>query len=380
MNNLLRLRRQSIVASLAMLLLLLIQAPKTQAQIGDAGEILRAGASDANLLMENYLKPFGAGFGADLNSGWVNTARAYKPFGFDLRANASVAIVPSSDELFSVTGLAFQELELLDGSSTTPTINGDDFSDTRLGKTFTYTDGNGNQQTEELFSFVMPEGIGYPYVPAPMVQLTVGVVKDSDISLRYFPTYEVDDVGSIGLFGIGVKHGLNQWLPGGDALPVDLSVQLGYTKLSLDADFDVQPNIDNETEVPSGYEAGAARWNGQGVEFEATGFTGNVLVGKTLPIISLFGGLGFQSSSVSIKTPGNYPLVIPNENYDPLDSNSKQKVVDSVASPIDFDLDGENSIHALAGFRIRLAILTISGSYTVAKYPVANVGVGISIR
>ncbi|MEX2585466.1 MAG: DUF6588 family protein, partial [Balneolaceae bacterium] len=66
MNNLLRFRRQSIVASLVVLLLLLVQAPKTQAQIGDAGEILRAGAADSNLLMENYLKPFGAGFGADL--------------------------------------------------------------------------------------------------------------------------------------------------------------------------------------------------------------------------------------------------------------------------------------------------------------------------
>ncbi|WP_416221645.1 DUF6588 family protein [Rhodohalobacter sp.] len=34
----------------------------------------------------------------------------------------------------------------------------------------------------------------------------------------------------------------------------------------------------------------------------------------------------------------------------------------------------------MAGFRLRLAVLTISGSYTLSNYPVANIGVGISFR
>lgn len=374
------------VGALSTLLVLAISfavAPRAEAQLEDAGEILRSGANDANLLMESYLKPFGAGFGANLNAGWVNTARAYKPFGFDLRANAGVALVPSADESFSITNLALQEISLLSGPSTTPTISGADVSTTELGKTFTYEDSNGNQQTEELFSFVMPQGVGFPYVPAPMVQLTVGAMMDTDVSIRYFPTYDIDDVGSIGMFGFGFKHGVNQWLPGGDMLPVDLSVQFGYTSLDVSADFDVQPTIDNDTYVPNGYETGAARWDGQGADLKATGYTVNALVGKTLPILSIYGGVGMQSSKVSIGTPGNYPLTVPNENYDPQATtgpDSYTKTVESMATPIDLELDGENSVHAMAGFRIRLAILTVSGSYTLAKYPVANVGVGISIR
>jgi len=377
--------RSGLIASLVMVLMLLSGAPRAQAQIGDAGEILRAGAGDATLLMENYLKPFGAGFGANLNAGWVNMARPHQPFGFDLRVNAGLAFVPSSDRLFNVNNVAFQELQLLSGSAATPTISGDDFTDTRLGRNFTYEDPNtGQNVTEELYSFMMPEGIGFPYVPAPMVQLTVGAVMDTDVSFRYFPSTQIDDVGSIGMFGIGAKHGLNQWLPGGNTLPVDLSVQLGYTRLTMDASFEVLPDIDGETHVPQGYESNAARWRNQGMDFVASGFTGNVLVGKTFPVLSLFGGLGFQSSNVSITTPGSYPITVPNENYDPNAAsgspNSKPKIVESIESPIDLSLDGENSVHALAGFRIRLSLLTISGSYTLAKYPVANVGVGFSFR
>lgn len=376
--------RVAALSTLFFLALSVAITPRAQAQLGDAGEILRSGANDANLLMENYLKPFGAGFGANLNAGWVNTARAYKPLGFDLRANAGVALVPSVDQSFNVTSLAFQEVSLLGGPSTTPTISGEDVSSTRIGKEFTYTDGNGNQQTEELFSFVMPQGIGFPYVPAPMVQLTLGAMKDTDVSLRYFPTYDIEDVGSIGLFGFGVKHGINQWLPGGDMMPVDLSVQFGYTSLDVSAEFDVQPVIDSDTFVPSGYEAGSARWNGQGADLKATGYTINALVGKTLPILSIYAGVGMESSKMTLKTPGNYPLTSPNDNYDPNAAagspDSYTKAIESMASPIDLNLDGENSFHAMGGLRIRLAILTISGSYTLAKYPVANLGVGISIR
>lgn len=376
--------RVTALSTLLFLALSVAVAPRAQAQLGDAGEILRSGANDANLLMENYLKPFGAGFGANLNAGWVNTARAYKPLGFDLRANAGVALVPSADQSFNVTSLAFQEVSLLSGPSTTPTISGEDVSSTRMGQEFTYTDGNGIEQTEELYSFVMPQGIGFPYVPAPMLQLTVGAVKDTDVTLRYFPTYNIEDEGSIGMFGFGLKHGINQWLPGGDMMPVDLSVQFGYTSLDVSADFDVQPVIDGDTFVPSGHGAGAVRWDGQGADLKATGYTINALVGKTLPILSIYGGVGMESSNMTIKTPGNYPLNVPNDNYDPNAAagspESHTKTIESMATPINLDLDGANSFHALAGFRIRLAILTISGSYTLAKYPIANVGVGISLR
>ncbi|MEX0662454.1 MAG: DUF6588 family protein [Balneolaceae bacterium] len=353
--------------------LFLIPAEKSHAQFGDLGEILRSGTNDSNLLLENYLSPYAAGFGADLNSGWNNTARPYKKFGFDLRVSAAASFVPVSDELFNVSSLSFTQLEVLEGNST-PTIAGpDDVSRARLGQTFTNPE-TGNE--EELYAFDMPEGTGFPYVPAPMVQLTVGVPFDTDVSLRAVPSIDIPDVdGSINLFGLGVKHGLNQWIPGGALLPVDLSAQVGYTQLSMNVGVDVEPQVDGDTRN----DFNDSNWDDQNIELNSSGYVFNVLVGKTLPIISVYGGVGMQSSKMIIKTGGAYPLTVPNEEYNG-QSDTRTKAIEEIVDPVDLDISGENNFQALAGFRVRLAFIAISGSYTLSKYPVANVGVGISFR
>lgn len=375
MNNPLKQVRNGTITSLLAVMVLLAVVPRAHAQLGDAGELLRAGTHDANLLMESYLKPFGAGFGADLNTGWINTAHPHQRFGFELRANAALAIVPSSDQLFSLSDLAFEQINTIQGGPTTPTISGDEITGPRVGQTI-MVDG----QPTELFGFEMPQGIGFPYVPAPMVQLTVGTGFNTDLSLRLFPSMEIGDVGTVSLWGIGARHALNQWIPGGEALPVDLAVQLGYTSLTTTASFDVQPQVDAETEVPSGYGVGAARWDNQSIEMDANGFTGNLLFGRSFPVLSLYGGIGFQSSNMNISTPGNYPVTVPNEDAAGEIDPDRPRRIHSIADPIDLSIGGSNTVHAMAGFRIRLAIISISGSYTLGNYSVANVGVGISIR
>lgn len=346
------------------------------AQFDDAGEILRSGTNDANLLLQEYLKPFANGFGADLNSGWINTAKPYSTLGFDLRISAGIAIVPTGDRSFNVDDLNFENLERVDGPSEAQTAFGEDVQGPEMG-VFGTNPFTGLR--EEITRFTMPEGTGYPYVPAPMIQGTVGIIKDTDISLRYMPTVTVEDINT-SLFGFGVKHGLNQWLPGGSVLPVDLSVQLGYTNLTSDFGFEVNPEEGQDIYNP--YAGNPSLWDDQALELEASGFTGNILVGKNLPIISVYGGIGFQTSSMTLKSPGSYPVTVFNEDFNPVDSSeeTREKIIERLDEPIDLSFDGSNSIHAMAGFRLRLAILTVSGSYTLSNYPVANIGVGISFR
>lgn len=353
--------------------LFLIPAEKSHAQFDDLGEILRAGANDSNLLLESYLRPYTTGFGADLNSGWNNSARPYKTLGFDLKVSAATSFVPIADELFNVNDLHFTQLEVLEGNST-PTIAGpNNVNRARLGQTFTNPQ-TGNQ--EELFAFDMPEGTGFPYVPAPMVQLTVGIPFNTDVSIRAVPAIDIPDVdGTINLFGAGVKHGLNQWLPGGALLPVDLSAQVGFTQLSMNVGVDVQPIVDGDTRN----DFNDSNWENQEIELNSTGYVANLLVGKTLPLLSVFGGVGMQSSNMTIKTSGAYPITVPNVEFDG-QNDDRTKAIEELVDPIDLDIAGENSLHALAGFRLRLGFIAISGSYTFSNYPVANVGVGISFR
>lgn len=347
------------------------------AQLGDAGAILRAGADDANILLENYLAPFGKGFGADLNTGWFNTAKTHNKLGFDVNFTISAAVVPTAGQVFNVNNLGFSQLKLISGSAETPSISGDDFSDTELGITFT------NPQTgdeEVLTSFNSPKGIGFPYVPAPMVQATIGFIKDTDISVRFVPETEISTLdGNVGLVGFGLKHGLNQWLPGGKLIPVDFSVQFGYTSFNSNAGFDVQPEVDGNTY--NGFTA--STWEGQGLELETSASTFNVIAGKTLPFISVYGGFGLESSTTSIATPGSYPITSPNTNFDPSATsgeNSYPKTIEKLDAPVDLEIDGDNSFRAFAGTRIKLAVFQISASYTLANYSTFNVGFGITFR
>ncbi len=345
------------------------------AQFEDAGQILRSGAQDANLLMREYLKPVGKGFGADLNSGWFSTAKVHALGGFDLTINASLALVPDTDRLFDVTELSFQEIEYISGGPETPTIAGTDEVGARIGSQDTFFNPNSGQ-VERYFEFDLPQGSGYPYVPAPMIQASVGLIKKTDVTLRYMPPLPLPNDVEFNLFGIGVKHEINQWLPGGKLLPVDLSLQAGFTNLSASVDFEVLPEVDNETDN----EFSPETWEGQKGEFKTNAFTINAIVGKTLPFVSVFGGVGFQTSKVEISTPGSYPVTVPNENYDPFDPNSNPKKIAKVDDPINLEYKDNSSLHALVGARLKLLILNISASYTISKYPVAQVGVGFGIR
>ncbi len=353
--------------------LFLVPTEKAHSQFGDLGEMLRAGVDDSNLLLESYLRPYSAGFGADLNSGWNNSARPYRTLGFDLRLSVATSFVPVSDEIFNVNDLTFSQLEVLEGNST-PTIAGpDNVNRARLGQTF-MNPQSGNE--EELYAFDMPEGTGFPYVPAPMVQLTVGIPYNTDVSLRAVPSFDIPNVdGSINLFGVGVKHGLNQWIPGGALLPVDISAQVGYTQLNMNVDVDVQPQVDGDTRN----DFNDSNWNNQNIELKSSGYVFNVLVGKSLPLLTVYGGVGMQSSNMIIKTGGAYPITVANEEYDG-QSDTRTKAIEEIVDPIDLDIEGENNLQALAGFRVRLGFIAVSGSYTLSKYPVANVGVGISFR
>ena len=352
-----------------------------QAQFSEASDILRASTTDANLLLKNYFKPIGKGFGASLNSGWVNTAKPYRPFRFDIRVDATVANVPFADEVFDLAEIGLSPNVEIIGNSFTSTAVGNGGGPT-LRRTESVTDPSTNESIEtEVFRFRMPEGYGIALVPAPMAQITIGFIKNTDISFRFIPTIEVPGVDDLeaGLIGFGFKHGINQWLPAGDKFPFDLSLQFGFTSFNAEIDFEVfpeagpdDPSIDNPFD--------SSVWENQKATLKTKAFTGNLLIGKTLPVLTLWIGAGLQSSTFSVKTPGAFPAVVRNESYEQSPQTEKPFIIERIDDPVNFEIKGANTIHAVGGARIRLAILTFSGSYTFSKYDVASLGFGLSLK
>jgi hypothetical protein len=352
-------------------------AAPTFGQIGDVGNILQAGREDANTLARAYLEPFGSGFGASLNTGWTNTAGTHGKLGFDVTVSAGLAIVPDAAKSFDINELDLQKLELEGSNPVSPTINGTDEAGSLLAA---YEEVNGTRQ--KLIEFNMPEGSGFGYVPAPMIKAGVGLMKDTEVMLRYTPKTKISDFGSFNLFGVGAKHGINQWLPGGKLLPVNLSVMFGYTTMDVGSDLNLTASdvIGSRNDIENPYDA--SQWDGQSVELNTDAWTINALVGKSFPVISVYGGIGYEASTVSMTTPGSYPTVLPKQGADNPPNNEPQKplFVDAVDEPIDISIDGDNGFRGLAGFRLKFAVLHVSGSYTLSNYSSFNLGVGISFR
>lgn len=326
-----------------------------QAQFGDVGAFLRAGAADAEILTKEYIRPLPTGFGSGLNAGFTETAGPKKTLGFSLQIRPSLALVPSSDQKFDIADLALSNIRPANAANTiTPTISGE----STVGPELIIEDDDGN----ELSRFNMPKGLGIPAVPAPIIQAGIGLIRSTDVTLRYMPKTTIDSFGSFSVLGGAIKHGINQYLPGGKILPVDISVMVGFNKVNLDAELDVKPRTGS---IPNGQ---PGDFEDQAIKTETNTFVINAYVGKSLPFISVYGGLGYQKASLDVDMIGDYPVELPFNRYD------------VITDPFAFSLDSESSVHMLGGFRLRLGILAFYGEATLANYFTVNAGVGISFR
>ena len=359
------------VVSTSILIIITCTGTILYAQDSNPGEILRSGANDANLLIEQYLGPIGPGLGAGLNSGWFTSPRAHRPLGFDFRVSSTFAAVPNIDQLINMDRLVFENLRVLDGPTLSPTLFGDETPGTRLGETFVNPETG---EMMELYSFTMPKGIGFHYVVTPMAQFTLGLIRDTNITVRYLPPLTLNDDFKTSLRGFGFQHGLNQWLnQSPDA--IDVSIHMGFTEISADFNYLVEPEEGSDIQNPHP----SSTWEGQGMAVRSSAFTSSLILGKQMRVLSLYGGFGFQQAKTNVRAVGAYPAAIPlgpNE-YTPGGPNRTIEIVDN---PIDLDFESNLRMNYFVGARLQLLIVAVSVSYNFSEYNSLNVGVGISVR
>lgn len=325
----------SLLANVLALGLLVALLQPAAAQSDDVDDLLLGGTADASTLIDAYFSPGITGFGAGLNTGWAGTARPHGLLGFHLRVGASLSRVPSGDRTFT---LASEDLEQLTidnpaiGSS--PTIAGEEDApryDLRLPSGDIIT---------------MPEGSGFPFAPTPVVGAGVGIGRDTELMLRLIPPIDIgENDGTISLLGAGVKHGLNQWLPGGAQIPVDLSVMAHYARFNLDATLDEEADHD--------------------LTWTTSAWAATALVGKSLPVLSVYGGVGVEASSTAIALKGTYE--VEDEDGD----------LTSIEDPLDLDFDRGTLLRALAGLQVQLGVFALQVEGTLADYASVTAGVGL---
>ncbi|MGE0076536.1 MAG: DUF6588 family protein [Bacteroidales bacterium] len=296
----------------------------------DVVQVLSGNLDDAKVLAKAYLEPFGKSFGTSLNNGWYNSAKPHKLFGFDLTFTAAITVPPSGDRTFDVSKLNLNYWTVQNGSDpNSPTVTGEKKSGTVL--THTATGDN----------LTLPQGANLKFLPAPIVQVGLGLPFHTEVMGRFFPKVDINGVGNFSLWGVGIKNEFKEFIPGFKRLPIDVSILLGYTK--FESSFDIS--------------------DGQKLEFNATGFTSKLLISKSIPVLTVYAGVGYNKSTTDVALKGTYNI----DN------------VGTIENPLDLSFTN-SGVNANIGLRIKLALIAFHFDYALGKYAVYNAGVGINFR
>ena len=300
--------------------------------VNSYSQIITKDITQAEKLIEAYFTPMTESFGSGLNSGWYNTAKPHSLGGFDLTFTTNIVIIPSSAKTFNIEKAGGETFTSTKDDAST--IFGED------NKTeMTYT----NSDTDSSFSFQMPGGLKTPAVPLPMIQAGIGLIKNTAIDIRYMPTLNIGDDINVNLFGFGIKHDLLQWIPAiGDAIPMSLSFQAGYTSLNTEL------NISEEQ---------------QKVTLNTKATTINLVASKKLLMITAYAGVGYNSAITTFSSAADLDL-----------GGAKFE------EEVKIDFESNNNVRANIGLRLNITLVTIQADYTFAEYPTATLGLGVSLR
>jgi hypothetical protein len=327
--------------------------------------LVKSGPADAQKLAQAYLNPLFKGIGFGMNSGWYNSAKAKNLGKFDIRFQGSGAIVPLSDQSFDVSKIGLSNKTRVNGSPITPTAFGDNTTGSLIEL---FSDDN-----KKVGEFNMPNGTGLKFVPSPQIQATVGIIKNTDISIRYSPEIgKNSDMGSIQVLGFGVKHEITKLLLPGKSekiIPVDIAVAFGYNQIKYKYQFKTTAQIDDSN---SGQNLN------QRVEGTFSGYTFDAILSKKLTIFTPFISVGYNTAKTDIGLLGRYIVrtAVPTLTS-PL-PNSPDKFT-TFTDPVKFDQKDITGIRSSLGFSLHLAFFRLYAAYSIGEYSAITGGIGFGI-
>jgi len=323
---------------------------------------------------QGYLGPMVTAFGMGINSGTYHNAKPHSLLGFDIKMGISMTPIADEGKIFDFT---FPDIDTsipitIGGNSTNFDVNLNDIyesdrtSSTMFGAATSNSIAIDNTKLQELHAALVtqlagemsitenvvidmygdeistainngipvistPAGLNIPVVPMVVPQLSVGLPKDIEITLRGIPSLENDNFGKLTYFGFGGKIGLNQFIPIPNiALP---RIAVGYysTNLAVGDIMKMKNSI------------------------------ATLQVSKSIPFLTVYGGFGLENSSLDVK-------------YNYIDEFTNTEI------PINFNIDGENKFRTTVGGRLKLFLLTINADYNIGEFNTYNVGVGLTLR
>jgi len=348
-----------------------------KAQLDGLGKMMSYQTENAEKLFKAYIRPYTNALGTDLSNGWYNTAKPHKTLGFDVTFSLNTTFVPDVDKTFNPQELGLTNIQT--SATSSPTAMGDNDP----GATLNYVETiNGTDY--ELASFDLPKGTGIGFAPAPMLQVGLGLIKGTEVVGRYIPEMQLGSQAEIGLWGVGVKHSIKQWIPALNKLPIfHLSVMGGYTQLNSTTDLSFTP----QKYVDAGLNPdhiwnweGTGHYANQAMALDVNSFSANLIVSANLPVVCFYGGVGINNTKTTLALNGNYPLMQYNESQARTEITQESSMSDPINMEIKHKGGSRTDPRYNIGMRFKFAVITLHFDYTYSSYSVATVGLGLSFR
>ncbi len=311
-----------------------------------------------------YVGPVISAFGSNMNSGWVNGLPPATLFGlhFQVRLVVIGSFLQDANRTFFTSGqfsyTSIQADDILQASGFDPinTLNYDDMKDEILsqewqvniaGPTIT---GSGDEDVKVEFpgAEIQGETVGshvttlrgvsgfldnLSIFPQPAVQLDIGNVIGTSASIRYFPSVDIQDVGKVSLWGVGLLHNIGFWF--NNPLPIELGLGFFYQKLDVGDIF-----VNKSTQF-------------------------GVYLSKTLGVVISFTpymGVTYESSSTSVSYTFNFDTPIGPQNTN-----------------IAFDRESINNVALTIGGALNLPVVSLNVDYKIAKIKTLTLGLSFGM-
>jgi hypothetical protein len=338
-------------------------------------EIIRffqAGQEDGAKLATAYINPFVEGFSYALNGGWFHTAKPHKLGGFDINISMTPVFIPKTQDRFdpSVLNLSTvaQFRNLSSEGSGAPSVVGPK-DETRYYLNFDL-DGDGNvntpntpaQDLDQGDSFTGPLGLNLRKtiqvapVGSPMFQVGIGLIRNTDIMVRFVPKTYLSGT-EVRLLGVGLRHDIKQHIPTIKRLPFDVSLMAAYTVFQGTSDLSVLSE-----EFPP-----AAAGAKQEAAYTFNAFLLQALASKKFSFLTLFGGIGYNGIKTTADIRGSYVFF--------QGTSSEFELVNPYSAKF-----SNNSMRFDAGFRANILAFYLYSFYSFQEYEALTVGFGFTFR
>jgi hypothetical protein len=366
------------------------QAVKAQGAIID---VLGSGLNDADKLMNAYLQPFGESFAIGLGQNWNNTANTLKLLRFNVQAGFSVVLMPDEKRTFDPQALGMENLRPL--SNTAPTV----LSPFNRGPGYELSVANPENPSERIVIDTLDgltRGLGVSFNAVPFLQLNIGLVKGTELSVRFVPTIDLSSFskgsGSIGMWGVGLKHEIKQWIPGVKKLPFSLSGYFNYSRLTFDLGVNLKSPeskqykpFDSQSTQPQvvGFDytnQGPFNFANQSILMDASSMGFGIIASKKVLAVTPFISFGIQKASFSLRTAGQYAVLTGlriNGSSDPLPGAAREQYR-VFTDPINIEPAAISDFRYSVGCRLKVLIFGIHAEYFgIGAYTGGNVGVSL---